>query len=118
MPHEWNNMIVVTKEELIPDFFPSWEALKKKLARDKKKTYGIHRAREGKGQGNKVLIAYDTLPKDWRKQLGDPRKRIVPWNASFGRIWKPFPISVMYVRVNMVQLIRNGKRNTSLMPVY
>ena len=50
MPHEWNNMIVVTKEELIPDFFPSWEALKKKLARDKKKTYGIHRAREGKGQ--------------------------------------------------------------------
>lgn len=75
MPHEWNNMIVVTKEELIPDFFPSWEALKKKLARDKKKTYGIHRAREGKGQGNKVLIAYDTLPKDWRKQLGDPRKK-------------------------------------------
>ena len=110
MPHEWNNMIVVTKEELIPDFFPSWEALKKKLARDKKKTYGIHRAREGKGQGNKVLIAYDTLPKDWRKQLGDPRKK----DCSLER----FFISVMYVRVNMVQLIRNGKRNTSLMPVY
>lgn len=75
MPHEWNNMIVVTKEELIPDFFPSWEALKQRLWRDSTKTYGIHRAREGKGQGNKVLIAYDTLPKDWRKQLGDPRKK-------------------------------------------
>lgn len=74
MPHEWNNMIVVTKEELIPDFFPSWEALKKKLARDNKKTYGIRRAREGKGAGNEVLIAYDTLPRDWRKRLGDPRK--------------------------------------------
>lgn len=74
MPHEWNNMIVVTKEELIPDFFPSWEALKKKLTRDSRKTYGIRRAREGKGLGNNVLIAYDTLPKEWRKQLGDPRK--------------------------------------------
>lgn len=74
MPHEWNNMIVVTKEELIPDFFPSWEALKKKLARDRRKTYGIRRAREGKGMGNEVLIAFDTLPKDWRNQLGDPRK--------------------------------------------
>lgn len=75
MPHEWNNMIVVTKEELIPDFFPSWEALKLKLWRDAKKTYGIRRAREGKGQGNEVLIAFDTLPKGWRKQLGDPRQK-------------------------------------------
>lgn len=53
MPHEWNNMIVVTKEELIPDFFPSWEALKQRLWRDRKKTYGIHRAREGKGKATK-----------------------------------------------------------------
>ena len=64
-------MIVVTKEELIPDFFPSWEALKKKLARRlKRKHTAFIVTREGKGQGNKVLIAYDTLPKDWRKQFG------------------------------------------------
>lgn len=74
MPHEWNNMIVVTKEELIPDFFPSWDALKRKLTRDLKKPYGIRRARQGKGLGNDVLIAFDTIPKEWRNILGDPRK--------------------------------------------
>ena len=75
MPHEWNNMIVVTKEELVPEFFPSWEALRKKLTRDSDKPYGIKRARKGKGQGNKVLILFDSLPKEWRKQLGDPRQK-------------------------------------------
>lgn len=74
MPHEWNNMIVVTKEELIPDFFPSWDALKRKLTRDLKKPYGMRRARQGKGLGNDVLISFDTLPKEWRNVLGDPRK--------------------------------------------
>lgn len=74
MPHEWNNMIVVTKEELIPDFFPSWDALRRRLDREAKKPYGIRRAREGKGLGNEVLINFDTLPKEWRDILGDPRK--------------------------------------------
>ena len=74
MPYEWNNILVVTKEELIPEFFPSWEALKKKLSRDLKKPYGIRRAREGKGLGNEVLIQYDTLPVEIRKALGDPRE--------------------------------------------
>lgn len=75
MPHEWNNILVVTKEELIPEFFPSWEALRKKLARDEKKTFGLRRARQGKGLGNEVLIAFDSLPEEWRKQLGDPRQK-------------------------------------------
>lgn len=74
MPHEWNNILVVTKEELIPEFFPSWEALKLKLWRDGKRGYGLRRVREGKGMGNEVLIAFDSLPEGWRKQLGDPRK--------------------------------------------
>ena len=74
MPYEWNNILVVTKEELIPEFFPSWEALKLKLWRDSKKPYGIRRAREGKGLGNEVLIKYDTLPVEIRKALGDPRE--------------------------------------------
>ena len=74
MPNEWNNMIVVTKDELVPEFFPTREALKLKLWRDKKNPYGIRRARQGKGLGNEVLILYDTLPADIRETLGDPRK--------------------------------------------
>ncbi|MFV0584992.1 MAG: hypothetical protein ACK5N4_23500 [Parabacteroides gordonii] len=74
MPHEWNNMIVVTKEELIPDFFPSEKALLQKLWRETKRPYGIRRARQGKGLGNDVLINFDTLPKEWRDILGDPRR--------------------------------------------
>lgn len=74
MPYEWNNILVVTKEELIPEFFPSWGALKAKLWRDSKKTYGMRRAQEGKGLGNEVLIQYDTLPVEIRKALGDPRE--------------------------------------------
>ena len=45
MPHEWENKIVVTKEELVPDFFPTWDALRRKLDRDAKNPTGIRRAR-------------------------------------------------------------------------
>ena len=66
---------MVTKDELIPEFFPSWEALRKKLARDEKKAFGLRRARQGKGRGNEVLIAFDSLPEEWQRQLGDPRRK-------------------------------------------
>lgn len=94
MPHEWDNKIVVTKEELIPDFFPSWEALKRKLTRDQKKTYGMRRAREGKGLGNNVLIAFDTLPKEWRERLGDPRRK----DCSLERFYWEDKEAVTYFR--------------------
>ncbi|MDR2920596.1 MAG: hypothetical protein LBV72_14685, partial [Tannerella sp.] len=74
MPHMWNDILVVTKDELIPDFFPSWEALRKKLYRESRKPYGMRRAREGRGLGNEVLIMFDTLPKYIRESLRDPRK--------------------------------------------
>lgn len=74
MPHFWNNKVVVTKDELVPDFFASWDALRRKLDREAKKQYGIRRARMGKGLGNEVLIDYDTLPLEIRKELKDPRK--------------------------------------------
>jgi hypothetical protein len=74
MPHFWNNKVVVTKDELIPDFFASWDALRRKLDREAKKPYGIRRARMGKGLGNEVLIDYDTLPLEICKELKDPRK--------------------------------------------
>lgn len=74
MPHIWNNKVVVTKDELIPDYFPTWEALRKKLSRESKRPDGMKRARQGKGMGNEVLILFDTLPLHIREALGDPRK--------------------------------------------
>ena len=74
MPHEWNKVIVVTKDELVPDYFPTEKALIQKLWRDSKKPYGIRRVRMGKGLGNEVLIQFDSLPSYIRKELGDPRK--------------------------------------------
>ncbi len=74
MPQIWNNMVVVTIDELIPTFFPSREALKLKLWRDSKKAFGIKRAQRGGGLDTKLLIDFDTLPEEWRNQLGDPRK--------------------------------------------
>ena len=74
MPFEYNGQIVVRKEDLIPDFFPTWNALRRKLDRDAKKPEGIRRARQGKGLNNDVLIIYDTLPYPIRQQIRDPRK--------------------------------------------
>ena len=65
---------MVTKDDLIPDFFPSWDALKKKLYRDAKRPTGIRRIRRGGGSGGEVLIDFDTLPADVRSRLDDPRK--------------------------------------------
>lgn len=74
MPHEWNNKIVVTREELVPAFYPSWNALRRQLDRYRKKHYGIKRALEGRGFGNCVLIDFDSLSLEIRNALGDPRK--------------------------------------------
>ena len=86
MPHEWNNILVVTKDELIPEFFPSWEALRKRLARDEKKNFGLRRARQGKGKGNEVLIAFDSLPEEWRGNWVIRVKRIVRWKSISGKM--------------------------------
>ena len=74
MPQIWNNMVVVTKDELIPAFFPSLGALQKKITRDSRKSFGIRRVQRGGGSNTKILIDFDTLPEEWRNQLGDPRK--------------------------------------------
>lgn len=73
MPHEYEKKIVVTKEELVPDFFPTEKALYQKLWRDQEKTYGIKRADRGGGLNRRLLVDFDTLPKDWRDVIGDPR---------------------------------------------
>lgn len=73
MPHICDNIMVVTVDELVPRFWPSWDALRRKLDRELNKPYGIRRAKEGKGAGNHVLIAFDTLPYNIRELIGDLR---------------------------------------------
>lgn len=92
MPHEWNNKIVVTREELVPAFYPSWDALRRQLDRYRKRHYGIKRAHEGRGSGNCVLIDFDTLPVEIQNALGDPRKL----NHILERFYKPDPAAVTF----------------------
>lgn len=73
MPHEWNNIIVVTKEELVPAWYHTWSNLKLTLHRFADKPYGIKRAQLG-GNGRQLLIAFDSLPEHIKNGLGDPRK--------------------------------------------
>jgi hypothetical protein len=73
MPYPWNNKIAVTKDDLVPGFFPSWDALEKKLYRDAKRPVGIRRIQRGGGLNCEVLIDYDTLPRPIREKLPDPR---------------------------------------------
>lgn len=74
MPHEWNDKIVVTREEVVPAFYPSWEALKKQIQRYKDKPYGIKRFQRGGGLNTTFLIDFDSLPVNIQNALGDPRK--------------------------------------------
>ncbi|MGV3588118.1 MAG: hypothetical protein ACO1OF_14020 [Adhaeribacter sp.] len=72
MPFEWNNIIVVTKEELIPAWY-NYDALQKNIKRYENKPYGIKRAQLG-GNGRQLLIAFDSLPSHIQAALGNPRK--------------------------------------------
>jgi len=72
MPFEWNNHIVVTKEELVPDWY-TWPNLKSTISRYQDKPYGIKRLQLG-GNGRQLLVAYDSLPPHIQQGLGDPRK--------------------------------------------
>lgn len=73
MPHFHNNILVVTEQELVPDHYSSYDALKKAYQRSEKRGYGISRVQSG-GNGRKLLIAFDSLPLDIREAIGDPRK--------------------------------------------
>jgi hypothetical protein len=73
MPHEWNNLIVVTADELVPAFFNSLKTLQKSITRYEGKSYGIKRVQKG-GNGRPMLIAFDSLPKEMQEAIGDPRK--------------------------------------------
>ncbi len=73
MPTEWNNTWCVSEDELIPDHYPSYEALKKCMKRHEDKPYGPKRARLG-GHGRQMLVSFDSLPKNIQEAIGDPRR--------------------------------------------
>lgn len=73
MPCEWNNMLVVTKDELVPAFINCEKTLFNTIDRYKDKNYGIKRVQLG-GRGRLMYIAYDSLPAEIKEALGDPRK--------------------------------------------
>ncbi|MGE5942760.1 MAG: hypothetical protein ACM31G_00330 [Flavobacteriales bacterium] len=74
MPHFLGDKLVVTKDELVPHLFPTYDALKVKLWRDEKKQgYGMKRAMYG-GNCRKLLIEFDSLPKRIQERINDPRK--------------------------------------------
>ncbi len=72
MPHESNNLIVVTIDELVPKWY-KYNTLKDLIQRYKNKPYGIKRVRMG-GGGHPLLILFDSLESHIQAGLGDPRK--------------------------------------------
>lgn len=74
MPFLWNNNIwVVTKDELIPAYFPSYDALRMAIKRYEKAEHGIKAVQRG-GNGRELLISFDSLDVEVRNAIGDPRK--------------------------------------------
>lgn len=72
MPHFWNDILVVTYDELVPTIY-SHNNLMVNIQRYKDKDYGINRVQLG-GNGRQLLIEFDSLPEKKRKLIGDPRK--------------------------------------------
>lgn len=82
MPHVWNNLIVVTVDELVPAFFNTFDTLSSELKRNKDKDYGIKRVRRG-CKGTPALISFDSLPSSIQEAIGDPRKVSNPLEQFF-----------------------------------
>lgn len=76
MPTVWDkdiNKVAVQLNELVPDWWSSYEALKMKINRESNFDYGIRRLQRG-CKNNQVLIDFDTLPREIQEALGDPRR--------------------------------------------
>ena len=81
MPQYKDNILVVTKDELLAardengtPFFSNWIHLSTTLYRYKDKAYGLKRVGRGGGKGNPVFIAFDSLSEEMQDAIGDPRK--------------------------------------------
>lgn len=73
MPQFLGDVLVVTAEELVPLWYKNTNTLSSKLSQFKEKPYGPKRFLGG-GNGRKLYVIFDTLPKKIQKALGDPRK--------------------------------------------
>src|SRR6185437_16090307 len=73
MPHLWNNQLVVTKDELVPAWYKTVNALCVTVQRFKDREWGIKRASTGHN-GSQMLILFDSLAPQIQQALGDPRK--------------------------------------------
>jgi len=73
MPHPWKNILVVTLNELVPEFYSSENSLSATCTRHEKRGYGMRRVQLG-GNGRQMLIDFDSLPNTIKEALGDPRK--------------------------------------------
>jgi len=82
MPHIWNNIVVVTVDDLVPSFYTTISCLQQELYRYKELDYGIKQVRKG-GNGRKMLIAFDSLQKFIQDALGDPRKVSTPLDTYY-----------------------------------
>lgn len=72
MPEFLGKILVVTTEELVPEFYKTDYALEKALTRYRYRDYGIKRHMLG-GNGRRRLVIFDSLPKEWQDKIGDPR---------------------------------------------
>ncbi|GAA5096777.1 hypothetical protein GCM10023210_30970 [Chryseobacterium ginsengisoli] len=73
MPHHWGNILVVTLEELVPDYYNTLKTLQTNVYRYKDKPFGIKQVQKG-GNGRHMLIDFDSLSKEIQDSIGDPRK--------------------------------------------
>lgn len=81
MPHFWKNntddeILVVTYDELVPEFYSSVNSIKNVVSRAQRRGYGLRKVKNGGGRGElaTALIEYDSLPNNIKEQIADPRK--------------------------------------------
>lgn len=75
MPEIWYNTkkVSVTLNELVPRFWSTPNALSKLISRNRNNPYGVKPLQRG-CRNRILLIDFDSLPKEIREALGDPRK--------------------------------------------
>jgi hypothetical protein len=74
MPQLWlHNKVAVEKDELVPEFWNKLNSLQAEIIRYQELPYGIKRLQKG-GNGRKLLIDFDSLPREIQEAIGDPRK--------------------------------------------
>lgn len=69
-----SHILVVSKDELVPRFYNTYQALAQALYRDERRGYGLKRAKIG-GGGHPLQIEFDSLPFEIQEVIGDPRKK-------------------------------------------